>query len=63
MAKAKQKPHDLRDDIYAPRTSVTNTEERFAGAEPRTLDPENGSPQMVTPTPGKNVPEGATTKG
>ena len=24
---AKQKPHDLRDDIYAPPTTVTNTDE------------------------------------
>jgi hypothetical protein len=60
---AKQKPHDLRDDIYAPRTTVTNTDERLAGAEPRTVDPENGSLRLVRPEPGKNVPPGATTKG
>ncbi len=33
-AMAKAKPHDLRDDIYAPPTTVTNTDERLAGAEP-----------------------------
>src|ERR1700754_2563030 len=37
----KQKPHDLRDDTYAPRTTITNTDERLAGAEPATLDPAN----------------------
>ena len=62
MAK-KEKPHDLRDDIYAPRTTITNTDERLAGAERRSINPENGNPQMVTPTPGKNIPDGATTKG
>ena len=60
---AKAKPHDLRDDIWAPRTSVTGTDERLAGAERKPIDPEKGAPQMVTPTPGKNVPEGAATKG
>ena len=60
---AKQKPHDLRDDIYAPRTTLTNTDERLAGSEPRSVDPENGNLRMVRPEPGKNVPDGATTKG
>jgi hypothetical protein len=60
---AKQKPHDLRDDIYAPPTTVTNTDERLAGAEPATVDPENGNLRLVRPEPGKNVPPGAATKG
>ncbi|MEI9994753.1 MAG: hypothetical protein WDM91_09180 [Rhizomicrobium sp.] len=57
------KQHDLRDDIYAPRTTVTNTDERLAGAEPSTVDPENGNLKLVRPEPGKNVPDGVTTKG
>ncbi len=32
MAKQHEKPHDLRDDIWAPQTTVTNTNERLAGA-------------------------------
>jgi hypothetical protein len=60
---AKQKLHDLRDDIYAPRTTLTNTNERLTGSEPRSVDPENGNLRMVRPEPGKNVPDGATTKG
>ena len=60
---AKAKPHDLRDDIYAPRTTVTNTNERLAGVEPRTVDPENGNLKLVRPEPGKNIPPGSATKG
>ena len=60
---AKLKPHDLRDDIYAPPTTVTNTDERLAGAERATVDPENGSLRLVRPEIGKNVPDGQTTKG
>ena len=60
---AKQKLHDLRDDIYAPRTTITNTDERLAGAEPATVDPQAGNLKLVRPEPGKNVPPGATTKG
>jgi hypothetical protein len=63
MAKNQAKPHDLRDDIYTPSTTVTNTDERLAGAERRSVDPEAGNPQLVTPTPGKNIPDGAATKG
>jgi len=59
----KTKKHDLRDDIYAPKTTVTNTDERFAGAEPKTVDPENGSLAMVTPDVGEDVVEGQNTKG
>ncbi len=59
----KQKKHDLRDDIYAPRTTVTNTDERFAGAEPKAVDPENGNLRMVTPKTGQDVVEGQNTKG
>ena len=63
MAKDKEKKHDLRDDMYAPRTTVTNTDERMAGAEPKSVDPENGNLRMVTPDIGKDVVEGQTTKG
>lgn len=59
----KQKKHDLRDDTYAPRTTVTNTDERLAGAEPATVDPDKGNLQLVNPEPGKGVPEGSATKG
>ena len=59
----KQKPHDLRDDTYAPRTTVTNTDERFAGAEPASVDPQAGNMHLVRPEVGKNVPPGAATKG
>jgi hypothetical protein len=59
---AKQKPHDLRDDIYAPPTTVTNTDERLAGAEPVSVDPERGNMRIVSPNAG-NVPQGQTTKG
>lgn len=60
---ANAKPHDLRDDIYAPPTTVTNTDERLAGAEPVSVDPERGNLRPVTPEPGKGIPGGQTTKG
>ncbi|HEY0104795.1 MAG TPA: hypothetical protein VGB91_01835 [Rhizomicrobium sp.] len=63
MAKQPTKPHDLRDDIYAPRTTVTDTNERLAGAEPPAIDPENGDFPLVTPEPGKNLPPGQAVKG
>lgn len=64
MAKNKEnKKHDLRDDIYAPSTTVTDTNERLAGAEPKSVDPENGNLRMVTPDIGSDVVEGQTTKG
>jgi hypothetical protein len=64
MAKKQEKLHDLRDDIYKPRTSVTDTEERFAGAEPPSVVPDDdGLPLVTPPAPGKGVPEGASTKG
>lgn len=63
MAKSKQKPHDLRDDMYKPRTTVTDTDDRMAGAKPPSVDPEKGNFRLVTPEPGKNLPEGQTTKG
>jgi hypothetical protein len=63
MARKKEKPHDLRDDIYGPRTTVTNTDERLAGAEPPSVDPRTGNLRLVRPEPGKNVPDGSTTKG
>lgn len=63
MEKQKQKPHDLRDDIYAPSTTVTNTGERLAGAEPSSVDPEKGDFVLVTPDAGKGIPDGQTSKG
>ncbi len=62
MAKKAEKPHDLRDDIYAPHATVTNLDERLAGAEPTAVDPETGNLRLVTPEAGKNVPAGQTTK-
>lgn len=62
FGKRKEKLHDLRDDIYAPRTSTTNTNERLAGAEPETVDPEKGNLRLLRPETGKNVPPGQTTK-
>ena len=61
-AKQRQKPHDLRDDIY-PATSITNTDERLAGAEPGPVDPEQGGPRLVTPAADKPMPPGSTTRG
>jgi hypothetical protein len=62
-AKAKKKPHDLRDDIWAPRTTVTKrTDDRRPG-EPVSVDPEEGNPEIVSPRAGKNVTQGQTTKG
>jgi len=63
MADPKAKPHDLRDDTYKPRVTPTNTDETFVGAPPKTVDPDAGDPRLVTPAPGKGVPEGAATKG
>ena len=57
------KKHDLRDDIYKPRLTPTDTDETFVGAPPTTVDPESGNLRLVTPTPGQGVPEGAATKG
>jgi hypothetical protein len=62
MAKEAKK-HDLRDDIYKPHLTPTDTDETFVGAPPTTVDPEGGNLRLVTPTPGKGVPEGAATKG
>jgi hypothetical protein len=59
----KNKPHDLRDDIYAPRTSITNTDERLAGAEPPAVDAEKGDGDLPMVTPDSRVPDGAATKG
>ncbi|MEJ0028761.1 MAG: hypothetical protein WDN01_22265 [Rhizomicrobium sp.] len=63
MTKNEPKPHDLRDDIYAPGTTVTNIEERFAGAEPPILNAETSNFVLVTPDPGKGIPAGQITKG
>jgi hypothetical protein len=63
MAKSQKTPHDLRDDIYKPATTVTDTKERLAGAEPPAADPEKGNLRLVTPTPGQGVPNGSATKG
>ncbi len=58
----KQKKHDLRDDIYAPRTTVTNTDERLAGAEPSTVDPEHGDMDLLRPGIGGKTLDGQATK-
>jgi hypothetical protein len=58
----KQKPHDLRDDIYAPSTTVTNLNERLVGAEPA-VDAERGDGDLPLLTPNSRVPDGAATKG
>jgi hypothetical protein len=55
---AEIKKPDLRDR-KAPRTTVTNTDEKFAGDENRNVVPP--SAKMVTPDP-SNVPEGQATK-
>ena len=62
MAKPQAK-HDLRDDIYKPRLTPTDTDETFVGAEPSSVDSEKGNLRLVTPTPGQGVPEGSNTKG
>jgi len=60
----KQKPHDLRDDIYKPATTVTNLNERFvSGVEPPAVDPEKGDGDLPLLTPNSRVPDGAATKG
>jgi hypothetical protein len=62
-AKAKKKPHDLRDDIWAPRATVTRkTNDRRPG-EPDSVDPEEGNPEIVSPEVGKNITPGQATKG
>jgi hypothetical protein len=53
--------HDLRDDTFKPRTSVSDTDVEFAGAENRNVIPGDGE-NLVVPEPGKNIPEGQTTK-
>ena len=55
---AEIKKPDLRDR-QAPKTTLTNTDENFAGDENRNIEPP--SAKMVTPDP-SNVPEGQTTK-
>jgi hypothetical protein len=59
----KQKPHDLRDDIYAPSTTVTKLNERLVGAEPPAVDAEKGDDDLPLLTPSSKVPDGAATKG
>jgi hypothetical protein len=59
----KQKPHDLRDDIYAPSTTVTDLNERLAGAESPAVDAEKGDGDLPLVSPASRVPDGAATKG
>jgi hypothetical protein len=59
----KQKPHDLRDDIYAPGTTVTDLNERLAGAESPAVDAEKGDGDLPLVSPASRVPDGAATKG
>jgi hypothetical protein len=60
MSKHSKKP-DLRDK-KAPRTTITNTDERLAGSEKPSVSPTNG-PHMVRPEVGRNIPPGQGTKG
>jgi hypothetical protein len=62
-AKTKKKPHDLRDDIWAPRTSVRRKMDERLPDEPEAIDLERGDPEIVSPEVRKNVTPGQTTKG
>jgi hypothetical protein len=62
-AKAKKKPHDLRDDIWAPRTTVTRKTDGRRAGEPDSVDREERNPEIVSPAVGRNVTPGQTTKG
>ncbi len=59
MEDRKQKPHDLRDDIYSTPISVTDIERKDPLGE--TPAPDIYDPTLVTPDPTK-VPTGQTTK-
>jgi hypothetical protein len=59
----KQKPHDLRDDIYTPSTTVTNLNERLVGAESPATDAERGDGDLPLLSPDSKTPDGAATKG
>ena len=53
----KQKPHDLRDDAYAPLATTTNINESLAGAP-------SAPKVMPKPTPpGTSVTPGQATEG
>ena len=62
MSKKPVKKPDLRDG-NAPATTVTNTDERLAGAEQPSVSPTSGDPHMVRPDVGRNIPPGQATKG
>jgi hypothetical protein len=62
-AKTKKKPHDLRDDIWAPRTSVTKKRDEHLPDEPEPIDLERDDPEIVSPGVGNNVTPGQATKG
>lgn len=53
--------HDMRDESFKPRTTVSDTDASYAGAENRNVMPNDGEPP-VTPEPGKGLPAGQTTK-
>jgi hypothetical protein len=61
-AKTKKKPHDLRDDIWAPQTSVTRKRDERLPDEPERIDLGREEPEIVSPQVGKNVTPGQTTK-
>ena len=61
MAKKPVKKPDLRGK-NAPRTTVTNTDERLAGSEQPSVAPMKG-PHMVRPGPDATVRPGQGTKG
>jgi alpha-beta hydrolase superfamily lysophospholipase len=56
MSKQDKKP-DLRDRKNAPPTTLTDTDEKLAGAEQPSVAPAKG-PQLVRPAPDKERPEG-----
>ena len=55
------KKHDLRDESNKPATTVSDTNVTYAGAENRNVMRGDGEP-LVTPEPGKGIPDGQTTK-
>ena len=57
---AKQKPHDLRDDAYAPLATTTNINEKLAGAP---SDPKVAPKSMPKPVSGISVTPGQATEG
>jgi hypothetical protein len=57
---AKQKPHDLRDDAYAPLATSTDINDKLAGAPSTTVPPRTASKPPAT---GTSVTPGQATEG